>query len=488
MYKSVVVQALRPAPHATLIALAQGVKSVPSDYRALDDRLEGAIAQAIAQEDFDPAAGSLTQRTLTRGGKRLLIIGLGGKQDDAARSMRAGAARAVPALFNARCESVNLHVEDHHRQAIEAIGLGNFQALDHKGSASPKKAGPARLVVGVLAGALEHCRQGMILAESANYARRLAATPPNVCHPQYLVAEARKLARQFGLKCRVIDFAAARAMNMGGIVGVGQAGSSPPALIVLEHAPRGARNAGKPVALVGKAVTFDTGGYSIKPAESMKGMKYDKCGGVAVLGAMRAAARLKMPVHVVGLVPTVENMISDRAYRVDDILTMHNGVTVEITNTDAEGRLILADALSYACRKHRPAAIIDLATLTGGVVTALGGYCAGMFCNDAKLRARLARAGDDCGERLWHLPLWPEHKKQLKGTHGDIVNSAGREAHPIQGAAFLWHFVDAGIPWAHLDIAGVADVSGERDWSGLFPKGPTGFGVRLLARLLEAWR
>jgi leucyl aminopeptidase len=209
---------------------------------------------------------------------------------------------------------------------------------------------------------------------------------------------------------------------------------------------------------------------------------------MAVLGAMHAIAALKLPVHVVGLIVAAENMIDAGAYRVDDILTMVNGVTVEVTNTDAEGRLVLADALAYGCKRYKPAAIVDLATLTGGVVVALGEYCAGMFATDDKLADRLTEAGNATGERLWALPLWPEHRKQMKSTHADIANSAGRGAHPIQGAAFLSYFVDENIPWAHLDIAGVADVSADKDFAGLYPKGPTAFGVRLLTRALETWR
>jgi len=243
--------------------------------------------------------------------------------------------------------------------------------------------------------------------------------------------------------------------------------------------------------LVGKAVTFDTGGYTLKGKDGMVGMKYDKCGGMAVIGAMHAIASLKIKQHVVGLIPAAENMIDEDAYRVDDILTMHNGVTVEVTNTDAEGRLILADALSYGCRKYKPRAVVDLATLTGGVVTALGSYCAGAFVNDDDLKKDLFNAGEAVGERLWRLPLWEEHRQQMRSKHADIVNSAGRGAHPIQGAAFLSYFVGPkGGPndwqdtkWCHLDIAGTADT--EKD-TPLFPVGPTWFGVRLLTRWLES--
>jgi leucyl aminopeptidase len=339
-------------------------------------------------------------------------------------------------------------------------------------------------------------KRGMSVAESANLTRQLAATPPNVANPQYLATQAQKMAREVGLKCRVIDAREAARLKMGGLLAVGGAGSRPPVLICLEHkparpAPGASGGAGGPVLLVGKAVTFDTGGYSIKPADGMDRMKYDKCGGMAVIGAMHAVARLKLPIHVVGLIPAAENMISDKAYRPGDIVTFYNGVTGEITNTDAEGRVILADALSYGTRQYKPQAVIDLATLTGGVVVALGTACAGAFCSDHALRSHLFDAADYTAERLWHLPLWDEHRQLIKGVHGDIVNAGGREAHACQGAAFLSYFIEPdgkdklpALPWCHLDIAGVADIKSD---GALLAKGPTGFGVRLLVRALETW-
>jgi leucyl aminopeptidase len=298
------------------------------------------------------------------------------------------------------------------------------------------------------------------------------------------------MAKETGLKFSVIDAKQAKALGMGGITAVGAAGSTPPGLVCLEHKPKSTSGKG-PILLVGKAVTFDTGGYSIKPAEGMDRMKYDKCGGMTVIGTMHALASLKVPQHVVGLIPIAENMVSEKAYRPGDIITFFNGVTAEITNTDAEGRLILADALAWGTQTYKPQAVVDLATLTGGVIVALGPHCAGCFCSDSVLRSKLFDAGDFTNERLWHLPLWDEHRAQLKGTHGDLVNSAGRDAHPIQGAAFLSYFVGPDghekLPttaWAHLDIAGVADVKSDK---GIFTAGPTGYGVRLLTRMIETW-
>ena len=278
---------------------------------------------------------------------------------------------------------------------------------------------------------------------------------------------------------------------MGGLCAVGRGGSEPPRLVCLEWQPEKALAKEGPLLLVGKGITFDTGGYSLKVGGSMKEMKYDKCGAMAVLGTMEAVARLNLPKRVVGVVALAENMIDREAFRVDDILTFYNGVTAEVTNTDAEGRLVLADALSYSTKRYNPSAVIDLATLTGGVVVGLGSYCAGMWCNDDMLRGRLDAAAETSGEALWRLPLWEEHRDLMRGLHADLVNSAAtREAHPIQGAAFLSFFVgkDAPtqmptLPWAHLDIAGVADTE---KTGPLYSKGPTGFGVRLLVEMIRA--
>jgi leucyl aminopeptidase len=323
------------------------------------------------------------------------------------------------------------------------------------------------------------------LSASVNYARRLAAMPPNVATTQRIAAEARRLARaNRGLTCRVIQGRALETNRLVGLIAVGKASENKPCLIQLTYVPRG-RAAGC-VLLIGKTICYDTGGLNLKTMEQMKGMKYDKSGGLAVLGAMHAAGRLRPRCKVVALLPTAENSISDEAQRPDDILTYPNGVTVEVTNTDAEGRLILADALAYGCKRIKPDAIIDVATLTGGIVVALGRACAGLWCEDDALRARIESAARSADERLWRMPLFDDYKEMMKSKHADIWNSAPvRDAHPIQGAAFLSYFVDPKIPWGHIDIAGVADVDKDKP---PFAIGPTGFGVRLLATLLHQWK
>jgi leucyl aminopeptidase len=299
-----------------------------------------------------------------------------------------------------------------------------------------------------------------------------------------MAEQATKLARKTGMKVKVFRDDELVREKFEGLINVGKASENKPCMIRLEYAPKGGGK-GKPIVLIGKTMTYDTGGLSLKVNNGMVGMKRDKDGGCAVLGAMHAIATVIKPnKRVVAYLTAAENSLSDEAYRPDDVLTYRNGVTVEVTNTDAEGRLVLADALCYTCEKDNPACIIDLATLTGGVVVALGSTYAGMFCEDDKLRAQVEAAATVSGERVWRLPMHNEYRDMMKSPVADIINSnPNRKAHPIQGAAFLSYFVKEGVPWCHLDIAGVHAV--EKN-AGMFIDGPTGWGVRLLAEMLDA--
>jgi leucyl aminopeptidase len=293
------------------------------------------------------------------------------------------------------------------------------------------------------------------------------------------------MARQVGLSCKIFEGDDLERERFEGLINVGKASENKPCMIRLEYVPKGGAKGRKPVVLIGKTMTYDTGGLSLKVNNGMVGMKRDKDGGCAVLGAMHAIATVIKPrVRVVALLAAAENSISDEAYRPDDVLRYRNGVTVEVTNTDAEGRLVLADALCWACEKENPASIIDLATLTGGVVVALGSTYCGMFCENDKLRAGIEAAATKSGERVWRLPMHAEYRDMMKSPVADILNSnPNRKAHPIQGAAFLSYFVDEKVPWCHLDIAGV-HVS-ERN-AGMWVDGPTGWGVRILSEFLDA--
>lgn len=325
-------------------------------------------------------------------------------------------------------------------------------------------------------GAVEEVRT---VALSTNVARTIASRPGNDINPVSLVEVARELARQARLTCKVLDDRSLRKLGMGGLLGVGGGSPTPPRLIALEYQPaRRPRNA-RPLLVVGKTITFDTGGISIKPAERMGRMIYDKCGGMAVLGLMHALGQLRWPVHVVGLLAAAENHVSGTSYRPGDVLKMYNGITVEVTNTDAEGRLVLADAIAWGIETYKPAAVVDLATLTGGVVVALGTTMAGLFSNSDHLAAELTAAADRAGEKLWRLPVGDDQRDMLKSDLADVVNSAGRYASPLTAAAFLSLFVpdDGSVPWAHLDIAGVAETDKVLPYLG---KGATGYGVRTL--------
>ncbi len=321
-----------------------------------------------------------------------------------------------------------------------------------------------------------------IVAEGTLRARNLINEPGNVINPATLAEEAKRLAREKKLRYSVLGFSDLKRMKMGGILGVNQGSKTPPALILLEH---GTQHKGKgTVCLIGKGVTFDTGGISIKPAADMEKMKYDKSGACTVIAAMGVVADLKLPLHVVGIAPAVENMPSENPQRPGDIIRMFSGKTVEVINTDAEGRLILGDALTYA-GKYKPKAIIDLATLTGMCAYTFGELAIGLMGNDRRLVSRVKEAGEETGERCWELPLWDEYGEMIKGHHSDLLNIGGKYAGTITAAMFLKEFVPAKTPWAHLDIAGTAWCDRPRYDC---PKGATGVGVRLLANLLRNWR
>jgi len=460
------------------------------DERRIRDHGAGDELTALLQRP--DCTGSASEITLAGGS--LLLVGLGPSDTCTTRTWRNAGAALLRALHRLRAEamrpefsgaSANLGAEVAAQSLAEGMGLANWRVDFFRGTASEITDPLAQLSIQVTDRAARRgFESGLLRAACTNESRRLAVTPPNICHPAWMASESRRLAKKAGLSCRVISYADAQKRGMGGIVNVGKGSAVKPCMIVLEHKPARVKK-GVRLALVGKTMTYDTGGYSLKLSGGMKGMKYDGNGGCAVLGAMLAIAAMKLPVHVVALLPCAENMVSSDSYRPDDIITMYNGATVEVTNTDAEGRLILADALTYACRDIKATHIVDTATLTGGVVVALGSWCAGFFCNDDALRRRLETASDHSDERIWRLPLWSEHRDFMRSNHADLWNSGPkRDGHPIQGAAFLSYFVDDNIPWAHVDIAGTSAVDSD---SALYVTGPTGFGVRLLTDLAASF-
>ena len=322
--------------------------------------------------------------------------------------------------------------------------------------------------------------KGIEVAQAVNFARDLVNSPANQMTPAHMAAAAQRMAKKLKMRCRVLTKPQIQRLGMNALLGVSRGSAEGPRFLILEY--HGGKSSERPIVLIGKGITFDSGGISLKPAEGMEKMKYDMAGGAAVLGTFHAIARLKLPIHVVGLVPTCENLPSGSATKPGDVVTALNGKTIEVLNTDAEGRLILADALSYAAR-YKPRAAIDMATLTGACVVALGSQTCGLMGNDEKLIARIKEASNKCQERAWELPLWDEYAESIKSDIADVKNIGNREAGAITAASFLKKFVD-GFPWAHLDIAGVAWEDSEKPY---IPKGASGFGIRLMTTLLEDW-
>ena len=368
--------------------------------------------------------------------------------------------------------------------AVEGAILGDYEPDQLK--TDPKK-GDARvdsvsLLVSKSDAALERaCERGRILGEAQNFTRDLVNEPGNLLTPTSLADHARAMARQFNLGCEVLDREEMKKIGMGSLLGVAQGSEEPPTFIILRYQP--AKPASQDhLALVGKGVTFDTGGISIKPSEGMEKMKYDMAGGAAVIGAMRAIAQLKPAVVVTGFIPAVENHVSGRAQRPGDIVTSLNGKTVEVLNTDAEGRLILIDAITYAIRQGCTH-LVDAATLTGAIVVALGHHYAGAFTNNEGFFDKLQSAAQAEGERLWKLPLDDDYKDYLKSAFADLPNIGGRAGGSITAAYFLKEFTED-KPWVHLDIAGTAWLDESKPF---LAKGPTGIAVRTFVRLAETW-
>jgi len=488
---------LNAATGDAVVILLTKADSPPRALRTLDVAVGGLIARVWDAGDFTGKSGEVLSLPVAGiSAKRLVLIGLGDEKTASAETLRAAGGRVAKALARAKAKNGSLAVpalrrvnpEEASQALSEGVVLGAYRFDKYKsGNDKPPMleaitllAPDARQVAPLRRGA----KLGQVLAESANFARDLSNEPGGTCTPEHLASEARKLARAHGLKVTVLAEKELEREKMAGILTVGRGSAHPPRLIVLEHgAPaKGARK--RPtLAFVGKGITFDSGGISIKPAASMDEMKHDMSGGAAVLGAMRAAALLDLPCHVVGIVAAAQNMPDGNAYVPGDIIRSAHGKTIEVLNTDAEGRIVLADALHHAT-SYKPDAIVDLATLTGACVVALGEVACAVLGSDEKLIAKVRAAATTTHERAWPLPLWEEHKAAIKGTVGDIVNTGGRNGGVSTAAAFLSHFVGE-TPWVHLDIAGTAWTTKEMPY---YAKGATGFGVRLLIELVRRWK
>jgi leucyl aminopeptidase len=489
------VELARRVPAGKVAAVAVLVKKgeKPQGVDGLSAADRQAIDALVGAKAISGRAHEVVSQVVSGGGTphRVLVVGLG--DDVTAQSWREAGAAVAKYARRHKLENVAIVVPE--GDAIDPLAtgflLGSFNYREYKGTASKNgddaKAKGVRLTLvttdtGARAAAtLERAR---IVAEGQNLARTIASRPGNEINPPSLAKVAQEVARDSGLSCRVLDEKELKRLGMGGLLAVGGGSPNPPRLIVLEH--KGSKaGKGAPILVIGKSITFDTGGISIKPADKMGEMIYDKCGGMAVLGLMRALAESNFPLRVVGLLTSAENHVSGTAYRPGDIITLYNGVTVEVTNTDAEGRLVLADAIAWGIETYKPAAVVDLATLTGGCVVALGHTMAGLMSNDDALVDELLAAGAAAGEKAWRLPVGEDQRQMMKSNHADIVNSAGRWASPLTGAAFLTYALPdkPKVPWAHFDIAGVADTDKELP---LYAKGATGYGVRTLFEWLSA--
>lgn len=463
-----------------------------TELKAIDKALEGHITKAFKNKLFEGKTGQ-TFIVDTYGrtpAEKIMLVGLGKKKEITLDRVRKAAARSAKALRNAgvkrytSCLSETPVSKATTDQLAQAVAEGSILALytfeKFKSEKSEKKIDAITLAATSQkdeAALTKGLKKGRALAESACLARDLINLPGNVATPSYLAEQAKKMGKRFNIKVRALDPKGIEKNKMGGLMAVARGSDEPARFIIMEwmKGPKGQ----KPIVLVGKGLTFDTGGISLKPSANMEEMKSDMSGGAAVIGAMRAAAALGLKVNLVGLVPSTENMPGGSATKPGDVVKGLSGVTMEIINTDAEGRLILSDALAYA-KRYKPDCIVDMATLTGACMVALGKFASGLFGNDDKLIDQLRDAGEVTGERCWPLPLWPEYEEQIKSDVADVKNVGPRWGGAITAAAFLKKHVDG--KWAHIDIAGTAYSDKARDY---IPKGGVGIGVRQMISFVE---
>ena len=422
--------------------------------------------------------------------KRVLLLGMGNRENLDTEKTRNLTGKVVNKAKELAISEFVLAPfdemdEDHLSAIVEGIKLSDYSFSNYKKDEDKFELNQVRILTRVdLASNQKVIQRSSIISDAVNLTRDISNLPPNDCSPKDLANFARKLSANKKTKVRVIDEQELEANGFGGIMAVGKGSTNSPKLIVIEYS--GSPQDEKPVVIVGKAVTFDTGGISIKPPDKMEEMKFDKCGGCNVIGIMKAVSDLDLDENVIGLIPAVENMPSGSSYRPGDIIKMYNTKTVEVLNTDAEGRIILGDALAFAVKTFSPSVIIDMATLTGAAIIALGSNVAALVGNNEELVTKILEYSNKTGEKIWELPLFEDHKEQLKSSNADIKNIGGRSAGAITAAAFLSHFVDD-TPWAHLDIAGTAwNQEGTREKT-YNPKGATGFGIRTIVKYIASY-
>lgn len=479
---------------AIVLNLFEGVTVPGGATGAVDAALNGQVRDLIDAGDFTGKFKQIAVLYPREGisAKRLLLVGLGKREEftlDRVRQVSAAVARHARGLGVEELATVvhgggvgGLDVSDAAQAVVEGAVLGTYRFTPYKSEDDDSNELEGLTLVEFDAAKRtdieDGSNAGRIIAEATCLARDLGSHPGNEMTPAILAGRAESMARDAGLRCEVFDEERIAREGMGAIQAVAQGSAQPPRFIILEH--EGEDPEAAPAVLIGKGITFDSGGISIKGAEGMWDMKFDMGGAAAVIGAMQAVARLNLPARTIGLVAASENMPGSRALKPGDVIRSMLGKTIEIRSTDAEGRLVLADAVAYAAR-CKPAAAIDLATLTGACVIALGHEASGLFSNDDALASEIAAAGERTGEIAWRLPILDGHREQMKSDIADLKNTGGRAGGAITGAAFIEAFVQD-FPWAHLDIAGTAWAS--KDLPHV-PKGGTGVGVRLLVDLLR---
>ncbi len=463
------------------------------DAAVLDKALGGALRDLLQSKEFE---GKANEAVLfhTQGkvpAKRIILVGLGKKKDVGLDQIRQALGHAAKRVRQAKAGSFTVAVPsvmprgaslvEVAQVMVEGAILGSYQFNVYRSEPTNKDVAAMSVLAqqkAQMRQLSEGIRRGVATAEATVFVRDLCNHPSNVMTPTKIANEAKAIAKETGVSVKILEQKDMEELGMGALLGVAKGSHEPPKFIILQY--HGSKKKDdRPVVLVGKTITFDTGGISLKPAENMEQMKADMTGGAEVLATMRAAARLKLPLNVIGILPAAENMPGGRAMRPGDVVKTLSGKTVEVQNTDAEGRLILSDGLAYATR-FKPAALIDIATLTGACVVALGQFAIGMFGTDARLKESVRKAGLRAGERVWEMPLWDEYFEQLRSDVADMRNIGGRGGGMITAALFLSKFV-GDCPWVHLDIAST-------DWSererAYIPKGPTGIGTRLLIQYL----
>ena len=453
--------------------------------------------------DFDPIIREITESNEFRakdgtisivhnnvgsGIKRALLLGMGDKKNldpEKTRNLTGKVVNKAKELGISEFVLIPFkNMDKEHLSAmVEGIKLSDYSFNNYKRDEDRNNLNQVRILIrNDMKNSLKIIQHSVVVSDAVIFTRDISNLPPNDCSPKDLATLSKKLSENQKVKVRVIEKEEMKSYGFEGILAVGKGSASSPKLIVLEYSGSTKK---RPIVIVGKAVTFDTGGVSIKPSEKMEEMKFDKCGGCNVLGIMKAVSDLGLDTSVIGIIPAVENMPSGTSYRPGDIIKMYNGKTVEVLNTDAEGRIILGDALSFAVKTFAPKAIIDMATLTGAAIIALGTNVAALVGNDDDLVTKILEYSNQTGEKIWQLPLFEEYKEQLKSSNADMKNIGGRSAGAITAAAFLSNFVED-TPWVHLDIAGTAWTQEGTKEKSYNPKGATGFGIRTIVKYISS--